>query len=505
MKTLRAALLVLFLVTAALPADAQQKALTLRDIHASNVFSGEGFAGGRWAQDGPVVVYVERNGEATDLMSYNLETDRREVLLDGSRLRAADVSRTIGIEDFSYSADGGTVLLYTDSEPVWRQNTKGYYYLFDVAKGTLTPLASRSKGFQMFAKLSPDGTRAAFVRDRNLFMVDLATMAETQLTSDGSDGGIINGTTDWVYEEEFGLRDGWQWSPDGRYIAFVKLDESNTRDFAMTDYRELYPEYVRFRYPKAGEANSEIQVGVVDVAAKSTRFFDTDTWNAGGEAHEYIPLFGWTPPEKNGGSDVWIFRLNRDQNHLDVLYGDPATMAVTTVLTETSDTWLDVETGFSDLDVGALTYLRDGEHFIWVSERDGYRHLYLYKNDGTLVRQLTSGEWDVTDFLGADEDAGVIYFVSTQESAIERHLYRQRVNLGDESTRRATTSAPEKITRTPGWHSINLSRDRRYFIDSYSTFREPTRVALYKTDGTLVKMLVDNAALIETLADLPPP
>ena len=502
MTRLRSAALLLLLFALVLPAQAQKK-LTLQDIHASRTFSGSFFEGGRWAQDGPVVIYVERDGEATHLMSYNLETDTRTRLLDGSLLAAADVNRTIAIEDYAYSADGGKVLLYTDSEPVWRLNTKGYYYLFDVEAKTLKPLADRGKGFQMFAKLSPDGRRAAFVRNRDLFTVDLATMQETALTTNGSDGGIINGTTDWVYEEEFGLRDGWAWSPDSRHIAFVQLDESNTRDFAMADLRGLYPELSRFRYPKAGEANSEIRVGVADVVSGAVRFFDTNTWNAGGDEHEYIPLLGWTPA-MNGGAQVWMFRLNRDQNNLDVLYGDPQTMQVRTVLNERSDTWLDVETGFSDLDVGALTYLRDGQHFIWVSEKSGNRHLYLYKNDGTLVRQLTSGNWDVTNFLGADEKAGVIYFVSTQESPIERHLYRQRVSLGDKAGR---ASQPEKVTTEPGWHNINLSRDRRYYISSHSTITQPTVVSLHRVDGKLVKVLEANDALKKTLAEyrLPAP
>lgn len=498
MKTLRFSFFLLLLAAFLVPAQAQER-LTLRDIHASAKFSGESFRGGRWAQDGPVVVYVEQDpaSGATHLMSYNLETDARTRLLDGSRLSGSDVNRTIEIEDYAYSADGGKVLIYTDSEPVWRLNTKGYYYLYDVEAQTLRPLADRSKGFQMFAKLSPDGQRAAFVRNRNLFVVDLATMQETQLTTEGSDGAIIFGTSDWVYEEEFGLRDGWQWSPDGQRIAFVQFDESNTREFAMTDLRGLYPEYERFRYPKAGETNSEIRVGVADVATGAIRYFDTNTWNAGGDEHEYIPLFGWTP-EMNGASNVWIFRMNRDQNQLDVLYGDPQTMEVQRILAEASDTWLDVETGFSDLDVGALTYLRDGEHFIWVSERTGNRHLYLYRNDGTPVRQLTSGDWDVTNFLGADEENGVIYFVSTQESPLERHLYRQQVSL---TSTDGPTGTPEKITDAPGWHSINLSKDRRYYIDSHSTLQRPTAVSLHRVDGTLVKQLTTNERLTETLAN----
>lgn len=475
------------------PDAAAQKRLTLEAIHASSEFSPAGFQGGRWAESGPVVTYVEQTETGTDLMSYNLETDAREVLIDGTDLFAPDTGERIAIEDYAYGPDGRRVLLYTDSERVWRLNTKGFYYVLDTATGEVTPLSDRSAGFQMFAKLSPDGRHAAFVRERNLFLVDLETGAETALTTSGGEGTIINGTSDWVYEEEFGLRDGWRFSPDGRHIAFVQLDETDVRDFAMTDLRGQYPAYERFRYPKAGETNSEIRVGVVDVtqANPTPRFFDTDTWNEGGEETEYIPLMGWTP-----GGEVWMFRLNRDQNDLDVLYGDPQTLAVTTVLEETSDTWLDVETGFSDLDVGALTYL-DAERMIWISDRDGYRHLYLYATDGTPLGRLTEGDWDVTDFLGADREAGLVYYVSTAQGSTERHVYRQRVDL--EAGR--ALAPPERLTDGDGWHGADLSRDRRYFIQTASTLGAPTVVTLRRADGSLVKTLQDNAELSGRLAE----
>ncbi|GIV57289.1 MAG: peptidase S9 [Rhodothermaceae bacterium] len=471
--------------------------LTLEDIHASGKFSGAFFRGGRWADAGPVITYIEndREGGATHLVSYNLETDRPTRLIDGTKLMAADVGRRIRIEDYQYSADGRKVLLYTDSERVWRQNTKGYYYLYDLDTETLTPLADRAKGFQMFAKFDPAGERVAFVRDRNLFVVDLATMEETQLTFDGSEGGIINGTFDWVYEEEFGLRDGWSWSPDGRYIAFFKLDESNTRDFFMADLRELYPKAIHFRYPKAGEANSEIQIGVIDMASRRIDYFDTDTWNEGGDRYEYIARMGWTPAI-DGKYRVWMFRLNRDQNHLDLLYGDPDDLTVTTVLEEEEPTWIDVETN-------KLTFLDDGEHFVWRSEVDGYNHLYLYRNDGTLVGPITSGPWEVTAFHGLDEATGTAYFTATIDSPLERHLYRVHVAAGSNGT----PAEPERITRRPGWHGINLSSDLAYYIDTYSNATTPPVTTLHRVDGSQVKVLEGNEALIETLAayDLPAP
>lgn len=489
------------------PAQAQQgpqgsgaeaPELTLEAIHNSRTFAGTFFRGGRWAAEGPVVRYIDRGEEgATHLMSYNLETDARTRLIDGTKLYADDVDRLIRIENYTYSQDGRKVLLYTDSERVWRQNTKGYYYLFDLERETLRPIADRAKGFQMFAKMNPQGDQVAFVRNRNLFVVDLATRQETQLTTDGSEGGIINGTFDWVYEEEFGLRDGWQWSPDGQYIAFFKLDESATRDFAMTDLRELYPTYVNFRYPKAGEANSEVKVGIIDMSDHAIAYVDTDTWNEGGDRTEYIARMGWTP-EINGEHKVWMFRLDRDQNDLDLLYADPDQHTTETILEEQEDTWIDVESQ-------KLTFLEDGEHFVWQSENSGHKHLYLYRNDGTFVAPITSGEWDVTSFHGIDEAAGVAYFSAAAESPLERHLYALDLNFGGDAG--LTVSSPRKITDEAGTHSINMSADLRYYIGSHSNVTSPTTVTLHQADGTEMKVLEGNEELKQTLAqyDLPVP
>jgi dipeptidyl-peptidase-4 len=496
-----------------LGAQAQEKTtsppeITLEDLFSEGTFRGESFEGGRWADEGPVIRYTERatDTDTTHLMSLNLRTQEKKRLINGENLYAEDVDRNIQIEGYEYGPDGERVLIYTDSKRVWRRKTKGYYYVYDLDSKELTPVSDRDDGYQMFAKFSPDGERVAFVRKRNLFMVDLAGMSETQLTENGAPGGIINGTSDWVYEEEFGLRDGFSWSPDSRHLAFVQLDESATRDFKMADLRGQYPEIESFRYPKAGEKNSEIRVGVIDVTAddREPQFFDTGTWNEGGDSLEYIPKFGWTPAKVGGGYRVWIFRMNRDQNELDVLYGNPEVMTTRTVLSEAEDTWISVDTGFSDLDVGKINYLKDNEHFVWVSERDGHRHLYLYENDGDPVMQLTSGDWDVTNFHGIDEESGRIYFTSTQESSIERHLYRKNVSIADESA----ASEPVQITERPGWHSVSMSSDLEYYIDRYSRAGQPTTVTLHTTaGGERLRVLEGNEALKDTLAqyDLPQP
>ena len=489
-----APLAALVLVTLA-SASAQPSApapLTLEKLFASPEFFGESFTGGRWADAGAVLRSVDTDAAAgtTSLVELDLTTDRRRTLLDGATLRKPDGEGLIAVEDYAYSADGTKALLYTDSEQVWRLNTAGIYYTVDLASGEVAPVADRALGLQMFAKFSPDGRQVAFVRNRNVFVVDLATRQERALTTNGAPGTVINGTFDWVYEEEFGLRDGFQWSPDGQRIAFYQLDESATRDFQITNLTTLYPEYQSFRYPKAGEANAEIRVGVIDVASGETRFFDTDTWGEGGADTEYIAGMGWTPALDDGQSDVWMLRLNRNQNHVDLLYGDPASAAVETVLEEENDSYIEVETGFSDVATGTITYLRDGDHFVWRSDRDGFGHLYLYETDGTFVRQVTSGNWDVTNFHGVDERAGAAYVTTTAENSRERHLYRVPLAGG----------APVKLTQGAGWHDVDLSRDFAYFTDTYSNTATPPVTTLNRTSGERVSVLEDNAALIGRVA-----
>jgi dipeptidyl-peptidase-4 len=466
--------------------------ITLEEIHASNAFEPRTFERGTWAPEGPVVTYIDadRTQRITHVVRANLATGTSERRIDGYDLLAPDVGRRIVVEAFSFSADGRTALLFTDSEPVWRANTKGYYYLFDVETRALRPLSRRDLGPQLFAKLSPDGRHAAFVRDRNLFLVDLREMTETALTVDGSAEGIINGTSDWVYEEEFGLRDGWSWSPDGRYIAYYQFDESKTREFAMADLRETYPRVETFRYPKAGEANSEVRVGVVEVRSGKTLFFDTRTWYDGGDDYEYLPQMGWTPPI-GGTSLVWIFRMNRNQSRLDLLYADPADGLVRTALSESEATWVESKSG-------KLRFLPDGEHFLWLSESEGFRHIYLHRNGGIRVGAVTQGNWEVTEIEGVDVEAGLVFFTGTLGGPLERHLYA--IDYRQALARPGPPSLPRPITRVPGTHDVDLSPDAQYFIDTFSDARTPPVVSLYRIDGEPVRVLEENRELIDRLA-----
>ena len=510
------------------PAQAQQQAeedegspLTLKDIHASGAFYPSSFQSGTWADEGAVITYIQseqaqvggREQPVTHLVRRNLQTGEREQIIDGTTLTPPGVDHPLVIENYAYGPDEERLLLFTDAERVWRYKTKGYYYRYDLSSGELTPIAEREKGFQKFAKFGPSGDRVAFVRERNLFVTDLSSGEETQLTFDGADGQIINGTFDWVYEEEFGLRDGFRWSPSGNRIAFFKLDESQTRDFSLTNFQTRYPTYKEFRYPKAGEENSEIKVGVVDMSTvggeerPAIEYFDTQTWSddysSNDERYEYIARMGWTPPLENvdGSARVWMLRLNRDQNRLGLLYGDPQSMDVETVLTEQEDSYIDVS--------GAkINYLAgndgagDPGHFVFASENSGYRHLYLHDAaTGERLRTLTGGEWEVTGFHGIDKENGRAYVTGTKKSAIERHLYR--VPFSTEAS--STAGEATRVTERSGTHSVNMAPSQDYFIDNFSAADTPPITTLRAAPGgERLKVLEGNEELRERLGKMGP-
>lgn len=455
---------------AAVPAQAQQ--LTAERIFGSDEFSPESLGQLAWMNDGERFTYLEENEEtgASDLWAEHIATEERTRLLDGSELVAAGEVEPMDIDGYEWSEDEDKLLIFTDAQRVWRQATKGIFYVYDLSTGELTPV-SEGEGWQQFAKFSPDGTRVGFVRENDIFFTDLATGEETRLTDDGGED-IINGTFDWVYEEEFGQRDGWRWSPDGERIAFWRLDQSPIATFAMQDMSTLYPTMVPVRYPKAGEENSEVRIGVVEVDDGEITWMDT-----GEDPDIYIARMGWAA----SSTEVGMQRLNRHQNRLELMLADARTGESRVIMTDSDSAWVDVDDD--------LTWLGDGDRFVWTSESDGYNHLYLYRRDGELVRQLTEGPWEVTSYHGLDEEAGWIYFTATEQGPLQRHLYRVPVSGG----------APERLTEEEGTHSVTFSPGHRFFIDSYSSAGVPAETRLHRADGELVRVLVENDELAATL------
>ena len=408
--------------------------------------------------DGRVLCFSYRTGEPAG------------VLFDAS---AAEPR--IEFTDYVLSADERRLLLSTDVEPIYRHSFTAEYWIYDRQDGSLRRLSQG--GPQQQAQFSPDGSRVAFVRGGNLFVADPTAGSERQLTFDGRFNHIINGLPDWVYEEEFSFARAFAWSPDGRKIAYLRFDESRVKQYNMNRFAGgLYPENYTFKYPKAGEQNSVVELYCCDAADGSMVRMDT-----GEQTDQYIPRLFWTPTGQLG-----FYRLNRLQNHFEVLLCD-SSGASRVVYDERNDRYVE------RVDGRTVTFLPDGDRFVVRSERDGFMHLYLYSVSEGLLGRITSGEWEVTELLGIEGDR--VYYLSTETSPLRRDLYTVRLD----------GRGKRRLTGGDGTYRIAPSRGFRYFISYFSNVRTPNRVTLHRSDGRLVRTLEDNAALRAKLDELQVP
>ncbi|MCG8374681.1 MAG: S9 family peptidase [Balneolales bacterium] len=426
-------------------------------------FSPKGIENIRWMNDGRF--YSATDGQR--IIQYNILNGEETILFDGAN------HDDLVVQGYEFSADERLLLIKTDVEQLWRRSTKENYYVYNINTRTLTKLSS-SEEKQQYAELSPDGTKAAYVQHNNLYWVDLASRQETQITDDGVFNSIINGAADWVYEEEFGFAKAWFWSPGGDRIAFYRFDEAHVKEFIMEEWGGLYPEQVRFKYPKAGEENAVVSIHVFDLNTGETTAMDI-----GEETDQYIPRINWTLD-----NDILaIRRMNRLQNMEELLLADVTNGSIEVIMTETSETWIDVHDD--------LIFLGNGQQFITTSEKSGFNHAYLYSLEGEEIRQITTGEYDVTQILGYDERNYNLFYMSAEVSPLQRQLYRVRVD----------GRRKQAMTETEGWHSINMSKDFRYYIQTYSDHNKPPVITLHEGDGDQVRVLEDNAELTQNLGD----
>ena len=475
MKFRSAALVLSFLFGSVLSA---QQDLSNALIWSGGEFSGEFVGGLNSMNDGLHYTATEQSDAfGTRIVKYSYVTGT-EVGVIGTALDIfGDATRSF--DGYEFNSDEQYLLIQTESEPIYRYSFLANYFLYHIPTKKTTPLTDFTKGKQMLAEVSPDGKHVAFVRDNNLFAVEIASMLETQVTRDGATNKIINGATDWVYEEEFALVKGFEWSPAGNRIAYLRFDESNVREFSMDIFGELYPEQQRFKYPKAGEANSVVSLYVYDLGLGQSRKVDMGT-----NTDQYIPRIEWT---KNN-DQLCAMRMNRHQNKLEFMLADLAANSLNTVATkiiyaEQADTYIDI----SD----ALTFLADGS-FIWLSERDGFNHLYHFDNAGIVRKQITKGKWDVIDFYGFDEKTLQVYYTSSMQGPAEQHVYT--VNFKKQPT------PPVRLSLKKGNNSAEFSKGFKYYILSHSDANTPTDFELYDTKGKLIRVLKDNASLKERMS-----
>ncbi len=443
--------------------------LTLQEIFTSGKFSARSLYGVNPLKDGKTYASVVYQPSQA-LVVYDFASGKAvDTLLKRAWLTPQDSSKPIRFGNYTPNADETKFLLSTDEEQIYRHSSRENNFVFD--KNTKSLKALSPHGKQAYANFSPDGKKVGFMRDNNLFIIDLATGREEQFTFDGKQNEIINGGTDWVYEEEFAFTRAFFWSADSKTILYYKFDERAVPEFLMPIYDGLYPTNFRFKYPKAGAQNATVSLHLYTIDNKTTRKVEI------GDGIEYVARAGWTKDP----NIAWFQRLNRHQNKLELVLVDARDNSSKVILTETDKAWVDVEDD--------LTFL-DHKKFIWSSERNGYKHLYLYDLSGAELGAITRGNWDVTNFYGVDEKAGLVYFQAADPNPMSRMVYSVKLDGSDMT----------KISSRGGKNAATFSKNFSHFINYHTDANSPTVVSVHDKSGKEVRMVQDNADLRKTLA-----
>ncbi len=463
------------------PASPRPDSLTVARIF-SGEFAARGVAQLRWVEGGNAYITVEPapDGRGREIVRRETATGARTVLVTAAQLTPTGASAPLGFDSFAWSDDNSKLLLFTNTVKVWRLNTRGDYWVLDRGTGALRKLGGNAApSTLMFATFSPDGRRVAYVREHDLYAEELANGTITRLTHDGSRTSI-NGTSDWVYEEELGVRQAFAWSPDSRRIAFWHFDASAVRDFLLINNTDsLYPFTTPIPYPKAGTTNSRVTLGVVAPTGGEVTWLDV----VGDTAASYIGRMEWLD-----STSLLVQHLDRKQQRNDFRVHDATTGRGRVVFTDQDSAWVEVQ---------ELRWLEGGKAMLIESERDGWRHLYRLRRDGTGLQLLTDGPFDAT-LAGADERAGVLYFMASPGDPVRNYLYRAPLAGG--KAVRVTPAGQE------GTHRYDIAPDGKWAVHTVSRFDQPPRSALIRLPSHAeVRVLEDNAALRAKYAALGAP
>jgi dipeptidyl-peptidase-4 len=458
----------------------------LDQIFRQHAFDAKRFGPARWIDGGAAFTTVEAsaqfpNSEAKDIVRYETQTGKRTVLVSASQLVPAPGAKPLTIENYRWSRDHTRLLVYTNSKKVWRQNTRGDYWVLDLETGKLRKLGGTApESSLLFAEFSPDGDRVAYVRANNLYVEDLASGSVRALTTDGS-ATLINGTSDWVNEEELEIRSAFRWSPDGRSIAYLQFDTSGVGVFTLiNDTADEYPALHEFPYPQAGTTNSAVRAAVVNVDSGATVWMKVP----GDPREHYIARMDWVP----NANDLVLQYLNRLQNRNELLLGDAHLGLVAKTFEDSDAAWVNV--------VDSFAWTDEGKSLLWLSERDGWRHAYKVERTDGAAQLLTKFPADVIEEVAVDAKAGWFYFLASPDNATERYLYRVKLD-GSE--------VPERITpqKQPGTHHYDISPDGQWAFHTHSTFDRPPVTDLVRIPShEVVRTLEGNEGLAKKVRPL---
>ncbi len=445
-------------------AQKNQDVLTLERIFKENEFKLNQFGPAVWLEDGSGYTTLEESGKfpmAKDIIKYNPKSGKRSILVNASQLIPKGAQNSLLISDYQWSADGKKLLVFTNTERVWRYETRGDYWVLNIVSGELSQLGKFAKpSTMMFAKFSPDGRKVGYVVKNNIFVEDLNSSEVIQLTHDGS-SRIINGTFDWVYEEELDCRDGFRWSPDSKTIAYWQSDTEGTGVFYLiNNIDSLYSKPIPFPYPKVGTTNSAVKVGVMSATGGETKWFDIP----GNPRNNYLARMDFIP----NSNEVMIQQLNRLQNRNTVWIGNVKSMQFNKILTDKDDAFLDIHDN--------IQWLDKEKYFTWTSEKDGWLHLYKVSRNGKEMELITKGDFDVVNINCIDEKERYVYYIASPTNYTQRYLYRSRID-GKAVAERVS---PKDIE---GQFSYQMSPDAKWAITTFQNVTTPNRISVINLPG----------------------
>jgi len=457
-------LIAYFLLFAAAMLPAQNKQLSLQEIWAGSSFNPAYVYGGEPMSDGVHYSVLEYSKEGIRISKFSYESGKKiadlfkqeDFKLEGNALE---------FDSYEFSPDESKLLVPTETEQIYRHSTRSRYVVVDLKTKTARHLA---EGKQQYAAFSPDGGKIAFVRDNNLFVKDLQSDKEIRITTDGKQNEIINGASDWVYEEEFAISKAFEWSPKGDKIAYLRFDERAVKEYNMQTYGSLYPGLYTFKYPKAGEDNSLVQVFTYDLGKNAST-----KMNTGDDKNLYFPRIKWLAD----GSSLCVTRLNRHQNHLELLLANPGNGEVSLLLEEKNSTYIDIHDN--------LIFLKDGKHFLWTTELGGRNHAYLYDMQGKRKGAVTSGDFDITEVYGINEKTGFVYYQAAYPSPADRSIFKVKMN----------GKGNVLLSGGGGHFDAAFSSDFSYYLLTSSKANEVLRFDLCDSKGKVLRNLESNALL----------